>query len=278
MIGCRSRFVASVSVLAIAFCVGTAPASPAQDEAEQTRGWFIGSRPRTSGPARKAPTGRKSPSRKPKAAAPAASGIGLGYTIFREVPGRSPVRVAPGTVFRASEAVRLLVETNRDGFLYIFVAENGADAVMIYPDARLSSGANFVAAHQPAEVPSSRHPAFQWFRFEGGAATEHIFVVFSTEKLPLVPVGEALVRYSGSSYRLWKPDSSAWEDIVAAAGVPRASFASQSTAETAMTAEEQTATARSMVLSGGAAEPAVVEANRASGSGLFVTRILLRHE
>lgn len=278
------RSTSTAVVIGLVLTLAATPARAWQDEDAGTRAWFVGSRPPVAKPAPKPPPRRKprpgttKPAATKTPAPKAAAGIGLGYTIFKEVVGRPPVRVAPGTVFATGDAVRLVVETNRDGYLYIFVAENGANPELLYPDARLASGANFVAAHQPTEVPSSRNPAFPWFRFGGEAATEHVYVVFSTKTLPGVPTEDDLVQYYESYKRTWRPDEAVWDAVAAASLAPRTSSTAPTSAAVAQSVEEREALTREMTLSAGAAAPAVVEADRVSTSNVFVTRILFPHK
>ena len=69
-----------------------------------------------------------------------AQAIGLGYTLFmRDSNGRS-VRVEPGHEFHSGDRVRISLEPNVDGYLYVFHTEGDGQPEMIYPDARLDAG------------------------------------------------------------------------------------------------------------------------------------------
>ena len=73
----------------------------------------------------------------------------MGLTLFgRDANGLS-VRVDPSRVFRSGERVRVLVETNTDGHLYIFNTTDGGKPLMIYPNAELDEGGNYIQAHVP---------------------------------------------------------------------------------------------------------------------------------
>src|SRR6185295_9341789 len=69
-------------------------------------------KPENSG---KKPTGRSDP-----ATAVNARRIGLGVTLFLRDSNGLAVRVDPEHVFRKGDRVRVLLETNTDGYLYIF--------------------------------------------------------------------------------------------------------------------------------------------------------------
>lgn len=123
--------------------------------------------------------------------------IGLGYSLYmRDSLGRA-VRVDPSRKFRAGESVRLNMESNIDGYLYIFHRENDGAPVMLFPDARLNGGENLITAHVPYEVPSSKEAveSNRWFTFDKTAAIENIYIIVTREPLPDTPTGSALLRY-----------------------------------------------------------------------------------
>jgi hypothetical protein len=169
-----------------------------------------------------------------------------------------------------------MVETSADGYVYLFAAENGRDPVMLYPDARLAGGENFVAAHQPVEIPSSRHPAFQWFRFRGGPATEVVFLVVTTEPLPGVPTDDSLMRYFAAHAKAWQPGEDVWHRVAGLASAARRTSRARALGGE-QTEEETTALSREMVLSAGAPQPAVIDVNTGSDARLIVTRIAFTH-
>ena len=58
--------------------------------------------------------------------------------------------------------MRFMIESNISGYLYVFHVENDGPAKMIFPDARLQGGNNFIQAHVPREMPSSREEDPVW--------------------------------------------------------------------------------------------------------------------
>lgn len=167
-----------------------------------------------------------------KATAPAASGpllapasaeekppgIALGYTLFMRAPTGEAVRVSAAREFKSGDSVRLLIETNTDGYLYIFNAENDGDALMIFPNAKLQRGANFVRAHVPYEIPSSaeRDESLRWLSFDERPATERVYFIVARKPLEGVPAGEALVKWCAeisSEACAWSPQAGQWDGI-----------------------------------------------------------------
>src|SRR5688572_29294678 len=69
--------------------------------------------------------------------------LGLGLTLFSRDSNGLAVRVDPDRVFRKGDRVRVLLETNADGYLYIRTRTNKVPPVMINPDAENDEGRNY---------------------------------------------------------------------------------------------------------------------------------------
>ena len=223
-------------------------AAPVQDE-DDVRGAFLTTRPKekpaSSGgvtkPSRrrpKQPAGADKPSNpgnpsKPPEKKPGHSGtsgssstpsgstkpvnaprIGLGLTLFMRDSNGLAVRVDPDHVFQKGDRVRVLLETNADGHLYIFNTTNDGPPVMIYPDASLDEAGNYLQAHVPFEVPTSQsaEERLRWFAFDETGGTERLFFVFTREPLKGIPIEDdliALCRDSKESCPV-KPNGEVW--------------------------------------------------------------------
>ncbi|HEY5838809.1 MAG TPA: DUF4384 domain-containing protein, partial [Pyrinomonadaceae bacterium] len=237
----RIRLLIGLSAV-LAFGTGVFVASAQQDEG--VRGAFLESRPKTTdlkGPSRRhrrrpakintnpnptpavnpsastntnttttAVTNRP-PSRKTQPA------IGLGYTIFMREPSGRSIRVEPTREFRNGDRIRIALEPNTDGYLYIFNSENGASPRMIFPDARLDGGENWIEAHVPVEVPSSEEAEerLRWFEFYGDPGTERVFIVVTREPLSAVPTADELVAFCGLNKDKcpWQAPADVWQQI-----------------------------------------------------------------
>jgi hypothetical protein len=238
-----------LSVMVLAFvclcAVVIGIAAPAVQDGDDVRGAFLTSRPKekkpaTSGavakPSRRRPKSTVTATTKPPAkssSSPATSGpgttastpskpvntprIGLGLTLFMRDSTGLAVRTDPEHVFRSGDRVRVLLETNADGYLYIFNTTNDGPAVMIYPDAQLDEGGNYIQAHVPFEIPSSQaaEEKLRWFAFDDAGGTERVFFVFTREPLKGIPIEDeliALCRDSKESCPV-KPSSEVWAEI-----------------------------------------------------------------
>jgi hypothetical protein len=93
--------------------------------------------------------GRQPAEAAPQPTAPEPGAIGLGYTLYQRAESGEVKRVRASQPFYENDQVRFVIEPNIDGYLYIFYTENDGEPEMIFPDHRLSQGANQVKAHVP---------------------------------------------------------------------------------------------------------------------------------
>jgi hypothetical protein len=82
--------------------------------------------------------------------------------------------------------VRLKVEGNRDGYLYVIARGSSGVWKPLFPAAEINGGDNRIAAHRPQRLPSNT----QAFTFDEQAGQEQLFVIYSAEPVSDV---EALI-------------------------------------------------------------------------------------
>ena len=215
------------------------------------------------------------------AASGPASAIGLGYTLFmRDRNGRS-VRVEPGREFRNGDRVRISLEPNVDGYLYVFHTEGNGPAEMIYPDARLGGGENWIEAHVPIEVPSSEETdeRLRWFTFYGDPGIERLYVVVTREPLPIVPTGNDLVNFCSTNKGKcpWQPAVEIWVRVQDANKAEVKVVTTKTFGQT-QTEKEQVATTRGLGLDQSAPQPAVIRMNVSTNAPVLVTVLDLIHK
>jgi hypothetical protein len=246
-----------------------APALPNGD-ADAVRSGFLISR-------REVPAKRRP--KRPRASGEAPSTLGLGYSVFRATPAGT-VRVGAGESLRDGDRIRIVIETNEDGYLYVFNSDDrGTPVTMIYPDARLDAGANRVRAHVPYEIPSSREaePGLRWLHLDGGPVVDDLHVIVSREPLADVPAGRDLVAYCASREDcLWSPAATAWAGIASKADAEQ--VVSLAVAAGAPLSDvERGAIERTVRLRPSAPAPSTVRMNTSSSAAVLVTRIALAH-
>lgn len=255
---------------------------------DDVRGAFLTSRPKekpaTSGsagrPTRKRPkqSGNPSSSVKPEkqtekriSSGPTASSepskpvnlprIGLGLTLFMRDSNGMAVRTDPEHVFQKGDRVRVLLETNTDGYLYIFNTTNNGPATMVYPHPDLDEGGNYLQAHVPFEIPSSLagEERLRWFAFDDVAGSEHLFFVFTREPLKGLLIDDELVAFCRNSKDSCpvKPSNEVWEALQKEMQEPLKTNKSQTYGKTETPAEQQ-ATTRGLGLAKDDPQPSLV--------------------
>lgn len=250
-----------------------AAVSRAEDGDSGTRGLFIGSRPKKSAPRPAHHSTAKKPDPKQAPETP----VGLGFSLYRVADAKHAVRVDPSATFLVGDKLRFVLESAVDGYLYVFVATGDGKPAMIFPDPRLEEGDNFVYAHTVAEVPSRRNPRFDVFKIAGEPATEHVYFVVSRAPLADVPIGQDLVRYCKTGSWPWSPEQKAWNLIAQGAAV-KTEVSEIADAGAAITAGEQEALARELVLGSSDPQPSVVALNVSADTPMLVHQVSIRHE
>jgi hypothetical protein len=104
--------------------------------------------------------------------------LGLRYTVQKQVKGdwRS---VDAATVFHAGDRIRLSIEVNDDGFLYIIHQGATGAWIPMYPGRAEVKGSNRISKNQPKVVPQGSA-----FKFDEIAGNEKLFLVVSRQPEP----------------------------------------------------------------------------------------------
>jgi Domain of unknown function (DUF4384) len=286
-----------------AVVIGAAP--PVPQEQEDVRGAFLTSRPKEkpantgtpTKPSRRRPkqvvasndsktTARNNPSNSTSSSSTKTSTdktkpnvintrrIGLGLTLFMRDSNGLAVRTDPAHVFQKGDRVRVLLETNADGYLYIFNTTNDGPPVMIYPDVDLDEAGNYLQAHVPFEIPSSLagEERLRWLVFDEVAGDERLFFVFTREPLKGIPIEDeliALCRDSKSSCPV-RPTDDVWEQVKTQMKVPLQTNRADNYGR-AQTASEKQATTRGLGLAKDDPQPSLIMMASSTSSTLVTT-------
>ncbi|HKX27534.1 MAG TPA: DUF4384 domain-containing protein [Blastocatellia bacterium] len=258
------KYYGGLIILAFALTLSADAQTPERGGADEVRTAFLITRPK----------GKRV---RPRSPGP----LGLGYTIYQRDADERPVRVTASQEFRQGDAIRLMIESNTDGYLYVFHAENGQNQRMIFPDPRLNGGLNRVTAHVPYEVPSSReaNPKFRWFHFDDRAAMERLYLVVTRRPLPGVLIGGALVDHCRSTPESCpsKPTDLTWNRIEAGAETATLISQAQTTGQE-QTAVEREAITRGLGLPSGAPAPSVVKLSSSAKTTLLTVAVEVVHK
>ena len=224
-----------------------ATATPAKSTPEKTTGSSSGTS--SSGPTAKTPSSR--PVNVPR--------LGIGLTLFSRDSNGLAVRVDPDRVFQKGDRVRILLETNTDGYLYIFNRTNDGPPVMIYPNAEIDEGGNYLQAHVPFEIPASdaAEERLRWFAFDENTGTEKVIFVFTREPLKDVPTEDDLIAFCRNNQCPWQAAGGVWDMVQAQMQEPLKSDRAK-TFGAAQTPAEQTATTRGLGLAKNDPQPSLI--------------------
>ncbi len=102
--------------------------------------------------------------------------LGLRYALVQLVNGNEQ-EVNPSATFRSSDQVRVKVEGNRDGYLYVIGRGSSGVWKPLFPAADINAGNNRIVARRAQRLPSDT----QAFTFDDQAGQEQLFVIYSAE-------------------------------------------------------------------------------------------------
>jgi len=186
--------------------------------------------------------------------------LGLGLTLFSRDSNGLAVRVDPDRVFRKGDRVRILLETNTDGYLYIFNRTNDGPPVMIYPDAEIDEGGNYLQAHVPFEIPApdASDERLRWFAFDDNTGTEKVFFVFTREPLKDVPIEDDLMAFCRNGKCPWPVGTEVWDYVQAQLQNPLKTDRAAEASSGAQTAAEHAASTRGLGLAKDDPQPSLI--------------------
>jgi len=104
--------------------------------------------------------------------------LGLKYTVLKQV-GDEMIEVPADTVFRAGDKIRISVETNQPGYLYIINRGSSGKWNPLFPSSAVADGNNYVEGFRDYTMPPKARMVFDTNR-----GTEKLFLVFSREPEP----------------------------------------------------------------------------------------------
>jgi len=104
--------------------------------------------------------------------------LGLRYTILKK-SGDQPVEVGPSTVFHAGDRIRLAVEANDGGYLYVVNQGSSGTWKLLFPSPEIKDGDNHIQKRVRYEIPSG-----YTFTFDEQPGEEKLFIVLSRQPEP----------------------------------------------------------------------------------------------
>lgn len=102
--------------------------------------------------------------------------LGIRCSILKRAGPSDLIEVDPGMVFRSGERIKLRVEVNDEGYLYVVLRGSSGVWKPLFPSPEIGGGANRVSPGRPYDVPPGHV-----FTFDEQPGEEKLFVVFSRE-------------------------------------------------------------------------------------------------
>jgi len=106
--------------------------------------------------------------------------LGLRYAVLKRDPSGAYREVDPDTSFRTGDAIRLQVETNTPGYLYVVTQGTSGQWQLLFPRPEVAGGSNRVEPHAKIEVPGEKGV----WKFDEHAGTEKLFLVLARQPEP----------------------------------------------------------------------------------------------
>jgi hypothetical protein len=132
--------------------------------------------------------GPKNSGKEPKAST--SPPLGLRYSLLKQVRNNQVEEVDPDTVFRSGDRIRLSVESNDGGYLYVVQHGSSGRWNLLFPSKETPGGKNTIEKGDRHEIPIGDH----WFAFDKHPGTEKIYLVLSRKPEPDL---EKLIQPSG---------------------------------------------------------------------------------
>ncbi len=105
--------------------------------------------------------------------------LGLRYSFLKAAGGGQFLEVDPDSSFRSGDRIRLTVEANESGYLYVILRGASGNWSVLFPSASIAGGNNRVEQGQRHEIPPNRA-----FTFVEPPGEEHLFIVLSRAPEP----------------------------------------------------------------------------------------------
>jgi hypothetical protein len=107
--------------------------------------------------------------------------LGLRYAVLKRDAGGQYQEVDPDTSFRSGDRIRLRVDANTSGYLYIVMQGSSGTWKLLFPSAEVAGGSNLVHKGESRQIPSGERGQFV---FDEQAGNEKLFIVLTRQPDP----------------------------------------------------------------------------------------------
>ncbi len=107
--------------------------------------------------------------------------LGLRYSVLKRDPSGKFTEVDPDTTFRSGDRIRLHVDTNTTGYLYVVMQGSSGNWRLLFPSAEVEGGSNRIEKGSSQQIPAGDRGQFV---FDQQSGTEKLFLVLSRRPEP----------------------------------------------------------------------------------------------
>jgi hypothetical protein len=107
--------------------------------------------------------------------------LGLRYAVMKRDAGGQYNEVDPDTSFHSGDRIRLHVDANTSGYLYVVMQGSSGTWKLLFPSAEVAGGSNLVHKGESRQIPSGDRGQFV---FDEQAGNEKLFIVLTRQPEP----------------------------------------------------------------------------------------------
>ena len=107
--------------------------------------------------------------------------LGLRYAVLKRDEGGQYQEVDPDTSFRSGDRIRLKVDANTSGYLYVVMQGSSGTWKLLFPSAEVAGGSNLVRKGDTRQIPPGDRGQFV---FDEQAGNEKLFIVLTRQPEP----------------------------------------------------------------------------------------------
>jgi len=107
--------------------------------------------------------------------------LGLRYAVLKRDSGGQFQEIDPDTSFRSGDRIRLKVDANTSGYLYVVMQGSSGTWKLLFPSAEVAGGSNLVRKGESRQIPPGNTGQFV---FDEQAGNEKLFIVLTRQPEP----------------------------------------------------------------------------------------------
>ncbi len=107
--------------------------------------------------------------------------LGLRYAVLKRDADGQYTEVDPDTSFRSGDRIRLHINSNTSGYLYVVMQGSSGTWKLLFPSAEVAGGSNLVRKGESRQIPSGDRGQFV---FDEQAGNEKLFIVLTRQPEP----------------------------------------------------------------------------------------------